>query len=236
MADSTSQETLRDEALVLADVIQRRKTLKVLADAENPVSLSPETVERNAPLLLEALRVSGWAPFHVDRGEDGIAEPWRAYVLQYEDCRNLAPQLFQWFPDLPASSKIPRMLYACGALVLVTWIPQFYHLADRKPGQITTDEEHLAATAAMVQNLLLLLTAQGMGTYWSSGGNLGSQEFFQHVGIPTGERLSAAVFVEYPETLEQSLERLPGKHRNSRSDRWIQPLSITPMASDPSKT
>ena len=122
------------------------------------------------------------------------------------------------------SNKIPKMLSACGALVLATWIPQFYDLDECKPAQTATDEEHLAAASAMVQNLLLMLTAHGMGTYWSSGGQLGSELCFDRLGIPRSERLLAAVFVEYPEMQDEPLERLPGKHRDRRSTGWIREL------------
>ena len=98
----------------------------------------------------------------------------------------------------------------------------------RKPAQVAVDEEHLAASSAMVQNFLLMLTAHGMGTYWSSGGKLGDPAFFEHVGIHNrGERLLAAVFVEYPETQGDDRERIPGKHRDSRSDGWIREITVS---------
>lgn len=206
---------------IVADVIRRRATLKVLAEVDRPVAISPEVAAANRPLVLDALRVAGWAPFHYARDEGGLAEPWRAHVLWAERCRVIAPRLGEWVPDLKSTNKIPKMLSACGALVLATWIPQFYDLDERTASQVAVDEEHLAAASAMVQNLLLLLTAHGMGTYWSSGGPLGSAPVFEHLGIPTSERLLAAVFVEYPETLGEPLDRLPGKHRDSRSDGWI---------------
>ncbi|MEM8931441.1 MAG: nitroreductase family protein [Acidobacteriota bacterium] len=209
---------------VVADLIQRRKTLKVLAEVDAPVEIPPAVAAAHRPVVLDALRIAGWAPFHYARGVDDLAEPWRAHVLWADRCRALAPQLSSWFPAMRPTNKLPKMLSACGALVLVTWLPQFYHVDERKPAQTATDEEHLAAASSMVQNLLLLLTARDMGTYWSSGGQLGSPTFFERVGIPTSERLLAAVFVEYPETLDDDRERIPGKHRDSRSEGWIREI------------
>ena len=87
------------------------------------------------------------------------------------------------------------------------------------------DEELIAATGAMVQNLLLLLTAHGMGTYWSSGGQLGSAKFLGTIGAGDNEKLLAAVFVEYPETLNDDKPRKPGKLRDRRSDGWIREVA-----------
>ena len=88
------------------------------------------------------------------------------------------------------------------------------------------NEEHLAATAAMVQNFLLLLTAAGYGTYWSSGGQFRSKEMFDRLEIPSNEKLSAAVFVEFPKSQSNDLERLPGKNREKRSgsSEWVRTI------------
>ncbi len=88
------------------------------------------------------------------------------------------------------------------------------------------DEEHLAAASAMVQNLLLILTAHGMGTYWSSGGRLRKPEVFEWLGIPVAERFLAGVFIEYPEMMGQAKERKPGSHRDKRSLAWIRHVEI----------
>lgn len=211
----------REIADIVATVIKERKTLKVLGNSDDRAVLSAEVAARHREVVLEALGVAGWAPFHYFRGEDDLAEPWRAHVFWHADCQELAPRLFEWFPDLNPKSKLPSMMYACGALVLATWIPQFYGQQDRSPKQVMQDEEHLAAASAMVQNLLLMLTAHGMGTYWSSGGVLGAPTFFERVGISAKERLTAAVFVEYPETFGDDRPRVAGKNRQKRSQRWI---------------
>ena len=88
------------------------------------------------------------------------------------------------------------------------------------------DEEHLAAASAMVQNLLLLLTARGMGTYWSSGGKLRAPEMFDYLSIPQHERLLAGVFVEFPEAMDAPHQRIPGKLRDRRGDGWIREVKL----------
>lgn len=222
------------DSLPISDIVQRRQTLKVLAPVDQPIIHAVDRVQRGDHALREAIAVAGWAPFHYDRAVDGVKEPWRVHVLDQTKCRSLATEFSEMFPDIKPTNKLPSMLSACGALALVTWLPQFSHgvpvdqngngsVAKEKQGQV--DEEHLAATSAYVQNLMLLLTADGFGTYWSSGGQFRTPTMFEHLKIPAQERLLAAVFVDYaPEN--GSAERISGKLRDQRSassqwSRWI---------------
>ncbi|MEM1108304.1 MAG: nitroreductase family protein [Planctomycetota bacterium] len=209
----------------IESVIRSRATFKVLGDADNPVDFSEDVTKRQQEVVLRSLETAGWAPFHYALNEDGIAEPWRAHVLWHKESQRLSAKLPEWFENLKPTNKLVPMMNACGALVLITWLPQFGDPETPTPKQRAVNEEHLAATAAMVQNFLLLLTAHGMGTYWSSGGQLGDPKFLTEIGASAGERLSAAVFIEYPETMDEKKDRFPGKHRDARSDRWIREVS-----------
>ncbi|MFK7770253.1 MAG: hypothetical protein AB8B55_23790 [Mariniblastus sp.] len=221
-------------------LIRQRKTLKVLSPVDQPAQISADAENVFNPIVLDSIKSAGWAPFHYDRAVDGMAEPWRAHVLWHQDCRKVAANFNVWFDDVKPSNKLPPMLSACGALVLVTWLPQFSFgacaksvesAADQgvpKEKQVVIDEEHLAATSAMVQNLLLLLTAHGMGTYWSSGGQFRTPTMFEKLGIGLEQRLLAAVFVEYPSTQSEERERLAGKHRDARSgdSKWVREVGL----------
>ena len=211
----------------VSDVIHRRQTWKVLADPEMPCELSPSQCQEADNQVRDALRCAGQAPFHYEREPGGIAEPWRAYVLWQRECRLVAREMDRWVDAGASVGKLPAMLSACGAAVVVTWLPQFRNLTSPKPEQVRTDDEHLAATSAMIQNLLLLLTAADMGTYWSSGGQFRSPGVYEGLGIPADELLLGVIFVEYPGTFDLTLERKPGKHRDKRTDRWIQEVSLS---------
>lgn len=230
MSDSTEPHNpdMR-RASMLADLIRERRTFKVLCDSETPVTIGDDDTEKYRPIVLESIRAAGWAPFHYDRGVDGLVEPWRAHVLWHPECQAIASKFYDWFDDVKPGNKLPAMLSACGALVLVNWIPQFGTGCDLPDDSVppekqrSVDEEHLAATASMVQNLLLLLTSYGMGTYWSSGGQFRTTDMFGRLGIDTSERLLAAVFVEFPDSNREPIERVPGKLRDRRcpQGRWI---------------
>ncbi len=211
----------------IAQVVRSRQTLKVLADPAAPVSISQQAVLAGDAVVAQAVADAGWAPFHYDRKVNGIAEPWRAYMLPQGICRELASQLPAWFSDLKPGNKMPAMLSACGSVVLVTWLPQTQSEIRDTDKLRQVNDEHLAAAAAMVQNLLLLLQAAGYGSYWSSGGKFCDSSLMRRLGIDAAEQLIAAVYVEYPETQDQPLQRIAGSHRKRRSPAhdWFRKLT-----------
>lgn len=222
----------------ISDLIKRRQTFKVLGEVDSSIEVASEVAFKNNAKVVESIQAAGWAPFHYDRDVNGIAEPWRVHILWHQDCRLIAAEFHNWFDDVKPSNKLPGMLSACGALVLVTWLPQFRtgfcgkgsDSSDvSKEKRVTIDEEHLAATSAFVQNLLLVLTAHSMGTYWSSGGQFRLPEMFQRLGISDCESLLAGVFVEYPETMDQLVQRVPGKQRENRSREfeWMREVKLS---------
>jgi len=208
---------------MVAALIRSRRTEKVTCEVEARREVPAEVEARRLPRVVEALRTAGWAPFHYPRDRE-IAEPWRAHVLGSAAVSRLTRHLAD---ELKLNNKLPKLAAACSALVLVTWRPmERSGRGDEALDEV--DAEHLAASAAMVQNFLLLLTAEGMGSYWSSGGALRSAELFAWLGIPRDERLLAAVFVEYPEMRDEgdaSRERQPGKLREQRSEGWIREVA-----------
>ncbi|QDT63032.1 nitroreductase family protein [Calycomorphotria hydatis] len=213
---------------VIEQIIRARRTEKVLCDVEAAEPVPPEIAAKHRETVLAAIETAGWAPFHFPRKVNDIAEPWRAHVVWDGRAREAAKYLRD---ELEVTSKEPLLAAGCSALVLVTWLPEFYDAEVQaastlsRDAQLMRDEEHLAAASAMVQNLLLLLTAHGMGTYWSSGGKFRSPEMFDHLGIPHHERLLAAVFIEYPEMKKDTKTRKPGALRQQRSDAWIREVA-----------
>ncbi len=204
-------------------VIRTRRTEKVLCDPDATRPVPPDVAKRNRDIVLHAIKTAGWAPFHYPRKVDGIAEPWRAHVLWHDDAHKAALHLRD---ELGVTSKGPRLAAACSALVLVTWLPECLDPQSQTDEKRARDEEHLAAAAAMVQNFLLLLTAHGMGTYWSSGGSFKGLEMYTYLGIPETERLLAALFIEYPEMMDDSKDRKPGSQRDNRCEDWIREVSL----------
>ena len=74
--------------------------------------------------------------------------------------------------------------------------------------------EHLAATGAFVQSLLLAAEAEGFRTYWSSGGPLRKKPVLDWLGIPENQILIGSVFL-FPEDVG-SAEIKPGANAERR--------------------
>lgn len=197
-------------------VIENRITEKVLAENVLVPRLTDEQIQKFDDQVLAAVQVAGWAPFHYDRRMAEVAEPFRFNVMFSPACRKLAEEFHTRFDDIKPTNKIPKMLNACGALVLVTWLAE--QLSDPTKSE-KVNREHLAAASAATQNLLIALQARELGTYWSSGGQLGSAAFFQSHQLPAESELVGAIFVHYPGLYDETgLQRISGKNRTKRSD------------------
>lgn len=206
-------------------IAKARRTIKVFAEQELPVTQGPHLVER-------LLACAGWAPFHKacqpeHRQETlGGIEPWRFHWLDAGQCR----QLGQRVNGRESAGKIPVMLNAAQSLIIATWLPNpasagWQSLASQSAVPLkesfepTLDNvEHIAAASAAVQSLLLAATAAGVESYWSSGGVLRSAEILQLLQIPDNQRFLGAIFLfptELPEN--SSAEIATSKLRLQRS-------------------
>jgi nitroreductase len=226
-------ETVKRQTMIDAvdEVIRERKTAKVLRD---PADCPPGTAEDWLPpdfveQVRQAVAVAGWAPFHkaVHRethltGALASPVPWRFYILERASCCALVAHIRARAAAQPESkwskawgSKIPRLLAATGALVLITWLPD-PPAEGQAPALTDNNMEHIAAAAAATQNLLLAAEARGLHTYWSSGGILGDAEAFALVGIPAPQKLLSAIFLAPPGAPHDAIE--PGALRDKRGD------------------
>lgn len=230
-----SRSALSPNQLILAisQVMQSRKTVKALGDIHNPTHVPEDFPQK----IQTAMSLAGWAPFHypahsthTDRSMSSPV-PWRFYSLNKKNCLRLARSIMG-SPELETdeSSKIIQLLASCGSLVMVTWLPEPDESTRASdPARRThIDEEHIAAAAAATQNLLLAAKAQGVDSYWSSGGVLKDWECFDMCGIPVREKLLGAIFM-FPEQLNNNeLDIREGGLRDRRGspDEWMSWIDI----------
>lgn len=202
---------------ILADLIRERKTTKVFGSPECPLHLPADVAQHWNDRVRLAIAAAGPAPFHFARNLDGVAEPWRVTTLWWEACRELAVEIPQLCPDLKPGNKLPAILSACGASVLVHWLPAGAEEIAEAAKREETNFEHLAAASAFVQNLLLLLTAAGMESYWASANLLDRPEVKQRLRVEPSRKLLGAIMVSFPLPEIASLERAGGGNRSKRS-------------------
>ena len=237
-------------------VIRCRETRKILGDTESewdhPIDCSASLRSEFDLEVKGAIATAGWAPFHHSRkaldvmGRDRIHEPWRFYHLDRSNCVKLLGKIDDILDSDVRRGKIPGLLAGAGAAVLVTWLPESTP-GESTPGESTPgestpgaggpdpdklrlrNEEHLAAAAAAVQNLLLACEARSMATYWSSGGLLRDSRMFRCLEIPPDQRLLAAVFLAPP--LDEFRDRVDcksGSLRDVRADwsKWCRSVVL----------
>lgn len=177
----------------LQEAIKTRRTLKVLSQENVEVKDVSKDVQ-------EILEMGGKAPFHyanintVDKELKSLA-PWRFYVLDGEQCRKLADIFVEKGIN---GGKITQMLRSAQSLIQVTWCPEV-----SEDGEVLLDQknvEHIAATSAAIQNMLLTATALGYENYWSSGGVLREEFSKKILNIPLDEVLLASLFIFNSET------------------------------------
>ncbi len=210
-------------------IIRNRKTSKVL-------SSTPLEGGLDRDLLKEMIETAGTAPFHIAaatehrEGDQDSYSPWRFHIVDKAVCLALR----QYLIDQEDHSKVPNMLAATDTLIQVTWCPD-----PVDPGFTLTERweycpsrnnmEHIAATAAAVQNLLLVATERGIASYWSSGGPLRSDSIFEKLGIPTNQVLLGSVFLFANVLQAEEVEIKPGKMRDKKGNidswaRWVEKL------------
>lgn len=226
-ADSNAMPVNRSDFETVASVMQRRRTLKSLADDQPTWELTADQAAELDGDLRQVIQAAGWAPFHFPRQLDGIAEPWRIHWVDQASCRQVADHFYDWFAAKPGN-KMPLLLRGCASLLIVNWVPQTAdEIADETKRQ-DINWEHHAAASAVVQNLLLGLTALGYETFWSSGGPLGSAAGFERLTIPPAEKLLAAVFIEPRQQWGQNPQRVESGQRKARSpmDSWTRQVRL----------
>lgn len=212
------------------EVIRRRRTEKVLAERDLPITDHRRVVD-------EILYLAGQAPFHRPCEEShrlagGLAgiEPWRFHALAASECRRLHLKV-----PRENAGKIPAMLAAADALIMATWLPDTRESQsiDRSESDAAgfaptvTNMEHIAATGAAIQNLLLAATARGISNYWSSGGVLRSPAVFELLGIPSTEILLGAVFLFPDERGDAELVTSKLRERRTPANHWSRWVTIT---------
>ena len=206
--------------------IKHRKTQKVLANNPWIPSL---TVGERGKLVQELLTLAAAAPYHYEsagkyRTDLTSGLPFRCYVADAARCR--AAVDYAMVEEVEAG-KINQMLNAAEVLFIVTWLPDTFGepVQGREPIPFTgnlRNMEHLAATGAAIQNMLVGATALGYPNYWSSGGVLRFDPMRSHFNVPTEEIILGTLFIFPKDAESRADEVVHGKLREKGKalDTW----------------
>ncbi|MDZ7805944.1 MAG: nitroreductase family protein [Gracilimonas sp.] len=214
----------------IEDAIRTRRTFKLRANPEYPLPVTKGDDYRKT--IEELIELAAQAPFHHESPEKQRSktlkgsEPWRFHAIDGTGCRRLLEALIDEKP-VKSTDGIKQMLAAADTLILGTWIPEKSRKKGRKFHPNVKNMEHIAATGAAIQNLLLASTDRGINAYWSSGGCLRKPKVLKYLGIPKHEILLGAIFL-FPNEFPESVQTKTGKNADNRgglSDYmdWVQP-------------
>jgi len=157
--------------------------------------LKPDDVPRH--LIERALTAADWAPSH------GETEPWRFTVFAGESRAELGEI---WALAVEAQNRELGRVLGDPALwrqrpfAAPVWISLGMEPALRPDGTLAREEEGEAlAVACAVQNLHLVLAAQGLAGKWTSTALVRRREVADALGLPAHGRLLGFFALGWPE-------------------------------------
>ncbi len=160
------------------ELIKKRRSVFPVQYNDKPIT--KEDIEK----LLEA---ANWAPNHKK------TEPWRFKVLNGESKTRLGEFLSSKYQEVdanPKQVKIKKLLenpQRADAIIAICM--------QRDPNESLPEWEEVAATAMAVQNMWLVATEMGIGSYWSSPGLIKYMgEFFE---LADGEKCLGFFYMGY---------------------------------------
>ena len=163
---------------MIEDLIRRRRSIF-------PDQYNDQPIDRAT--LFRVLEAANWAPTHKR------TEPWRFKVVTGEKREALGAFLRDKYVDLDPSPKEfkAKKLYhnpqRAAAIIAICM--------QRDPEERLPEWEEVAATAMAVQNMWLVCTELGIGSYWSSPGLIRHMgEFFD---LAEGERCLGFFYMGY---------------------------------------
>jgi nitroreductase len=174
--------------MTIPEAIRTRRSIGMLT-SETP------TRDEIQPLLEAAV----WAPIH------RMTEPWRFHVLAGQAREQLGQAMsaaLKATGETNTESLAQAVKKPLRAPVVI--------VVSCKPGDDEeTTWENQWATAAAIQNMLLVGHESGLGTFWRTGSTMYSAQVAEHLGLDDGEKVIGAIYIGYSNSPEKSGHRTP---------------------------
>lgn len=171
--------------------------------------LKPDPVPQEA--IERMLDAAVWAPNH------HLTQPWEFIVLTGESKRRFA-EIRREFrrtllknPDAPEARPVLDKIYAdtVAAPVIVV-------VTTTSPADPDLRDDDYGATMCAIQNMLLVATGLGLGSYLRTGGLVRFPPLLEFLGVPEGRRVAGVVYVGYAAHLP-ARRRTPWREKT----RWM---------------
>jgi nitroreductase len=177
---------MTNQSMNLADIIRTRRTIHDFEAGKVP----------EKSIIKDAIASACWAPNH------HLTEPWHFYFLGKEtvaDICELNKALLTETKGLEAAEKkTKRWLDIPGWLVVTC----------QKSGDELRYREDYAACSCAIQNLMLLLWQQGIGSKWSTGPVTRHEKFYDLVWVEKNcEKIIGIIWYGYPADIPQTVRK-----------------------------
>lgn len=171
-----------EETQIISDIIQSRRSVY-------PQFYTEQKIDKT--IIEDLLFHANFAPTHRK------TEPWRFKVITGKKLAELGDLLAQFYEENTAADKFSAKKMAKKALKP----RQSSHLIaicmQRDPKERIPEWEEVAATAIAVQNMMLLASSQGIGSYWSSYKAIESESCKAFLGLKSDERCLGFLYLGY---------------------------------------
>ena len=188
----------------IENTIEKRRTVK-------PAEMNGKGIPDQ--LINHLLELADWAPTH------GRTEPWRFVVYGTDKAKQFAEEHANMYRD-----NIPQERYKQASF------DNLLHAADgashvviaymkRGSNPNIPEIEEVAATSCAIQNLLLGATANGIASFWSTGGVALQSAMQNYLDLREEDKVLAIIYLGYSDQPAKEGKRIVPL---SEKVKWIQ--------------
>jgi nitroreductase len=177
---------MTNQIMDFAEIIKSRRTIHNFVPDKIP----------DITVIKEAITTACWAPNH------HLTEPWQFYLLEKETvakvCKLNKEMLIETKGIEVSEHKYKRWLQIPGWLVVTC----------QKSGDEIRYQEDYASCCCAIQNLMLVLWQQSIGTKWSTGPVTFDDRFYDLVWINRElENIVGLIWYGYPAEIPQTIRK-----------------------------
>ncbi len=173
---------MRHNLSEILEVIKDRRSIK-------PEQFSNRKVHQE--IIEDMLNAAKWAPTHAK------TQPWRFTVFMEEGLKRLSDFQSTLYKDTAKEFsekkylKLKERPLLCSAVIALGM--------KRQDIEKIPEIEEVAAVACAVQNMCLVSTAYGIGSYWGSGGVTYMDETKTFLNLSEKDKVMGFLYVGYPD-------------------------------------